>query len=235
MIPTMEKTAHSAAAPRIIDAKDFRPQDYAGREVVFVRVPEHEGRMGREVNVFGLHLSASVDQHPAIIGVMGAVPLAWEALTTRMTIGKMLLTDDQFAKRFRGGALMDIRERNLDAFTRYFSRESTLKHMIPDTINRYKMAFSLGNEVAQRGVGVMEAIREWRIGHWATVLPAAGAVLWSGYAMASGNHSFGGLGNASAGTTPPSPANLLDASAAEWRGKALGALTQAARGQPRKT
>lgn len=224
----MEKTAHSNAAPaRIIDAKDFRPADYAGREVVFVRVPAEENRMGREINLFGIRFSASVNSHPALIGALGAVTLGWEALTTRMTIGKMLLTDDEFAKTFRGGALHDIRDRNLDAFTRFFSRESKWTQMIPDTINRYKMAFSLGNEVAARGVGVAEAISHWRFGHWATVLPAAGAMLWSGYALASGNYPASQQHGAE-GISPQSPASLLDASAADWRGKAIGAVAQAA-------
>lgn len=213
-------------APEIVDGEAFNPADYAGRDVVFVRVPREQG-MGREINLAGIRLRAEVDQHPAVIGALAAGTLGWELGTTRMTIGKMLMTDDEFAnKTFRGGALADLRERHLDEYTRYASRESKVTQIIPDTINNYRLSFRLADEVAARGVSVREAISHWRWGHYSRVIPAAGAVLWSGYALLSGHHPFAQQSELE--NNQRHPASLLDADAADWRGKVLGAMNKAA-------
>jgi hypothetical protein len=203
--------------PEVVEATEFDPANYAGRDVVFVKVPAAQG-MGREVNFFGLKLRASIDESPLLIGLGGAGVLGWEALTTRKTIGKMLMTDDEFAKSFRDGALMDIRERNLDAFTRYFSRESTITQMIPDAVNRYKLQWKLGDEVKARGVGTLEAMSKWRFGHWVKAAGALGAM----------GVGFGaGLGGAAKPDEkePAAPQSLFPEDAPnDWRGKVFDSL-----------
>jgi len=170
----------------MVDAADFRPEDYTGREVVYVRVPEDDDSIGKEVNFFGVKLRVSVERNPAIIGVLGGGMLGWELMTTRMSLANMIMSDDTFAKEFRDGAFMDMRQQHLDAYTRYATREPKLSEIIPDTINSYKLNFKLGDEVKGRGVSVAEALKELRFTHKLRLLGAGAAAAWSGWAMATG-------------------------------------------------
>ena len=169
----MDKSAQKK--PEVVEAAEFDPANYAGRDVVFVKVPAAQG-MGREINFFGIKLRASIDEHPVVVGALGAGALGWELCTTRNTVGKMLMTDDTFADTFRGGALKDIHEKYITEFSRYYGRESGIVQQFTDPIKRAQIQWKVGNEVKARGVGFFEALSQWRFRHWATVAGAATAM-----------------------------------------------------------
>ncbi len=200
----------------VINAEDFRPEDYTGREVVFVKVPAAQG-IGREVNFFGIKLRASIDEHPLIIGTLGAGALGWELCTTRDTLGKRLMTDDTFAETFRGGAFKDIHDKYITDFTRYYSRESGITQMITDPINRAKLQWKVGSEVKARGVGVLEAISKWRPRHWMTVAGAATA-------MSVGFGLTPASAKAQERADAQQPPLFPEDAPADWRGKVFETL-----------
>ncbi len=127
-----------------------------------------------------LGIKFRVEGSPWTLIAGGLTMLGWEFGTTRMTIGHMLMTDDEFAKEFRNGALMDLVDKHKEEYVRYTTRESKLINIIPDYIKGLRMHLALGSEVAKRGVTFGEALRNLRPGHWGIM---AGSVLSMGYGL----------------------------------------------------